>query len=120
MDRELLYSVTRKDLKIEFFSGTGGGGQHRNKHQNCVRLYHPDSGTRTTGQSNKERKANLTEAFKNLTKSTSFKLWHISKLTELYTGKTVEQRVDEEMALENLRVEYKEKGGTWIPEPCKN
>ena len=47
-------------------------------------------------------------------------MWHISKLTELYTGKTLEQRVDEAMAPKNLKIEYKEGGGAWMPEPCKN
>ncbi len=113
MNRELLFSVTRKDLKIEFFSGTGGGGQHRNKHQNCVRLYHSDSGTRTTGQSSKERKANLTEAFRNLVESTPFKMWQMQKLTEIREGKTLKQQVEEAMNSKNLKVEYKVEGGGW-------
>ena len=66
MNRELLFSVTKKDLKIDYFSGTGGGGQHRNKHQNCVRMHHKDSGASSTGQSSKERKSNLKEAFNNI------------------------------------------------------
>jgi len=28
------------DFKVEWYSGTGAGGQHRNKHQNSVRLTH--------------------------------------------------------------------------------
>jgi len=56
--RELLFSVTKKDLEITYFSGSGGGGQHRNRHKNCVRMYHPDSGVRTTGQSHKEKRSN--------------------------------------------------------------
>ena len=117
MDKELLFSVTEKDLVIKYFSGTGGGGQHRNKHQNCVRLYHPDSGARTTGQSNKERKSNRTEAFKNLTEDPAFRMWHLQELAELQAGKTTEQQVEDMMKSKNLKVEYKEKGGTWVPEP---
>jgi len=59
MAKQLLFSVTKKDLEIEYFSGTGAGGQYRNKHQNCVRLKHPDSGAIVTGQSNRERSSNL-------------------------------------------------------------
>ena len=38
MTKELLFHAERKDFRIDYFSGTGAGGQYRNKHQNCVRL----------------------------------------------------------------------------------
>ena len=38
------------DLRIEWFSGTGAGGQHRNKHQNSCRLIHITSGLVVTAQ----------------------------------------------------------------------
>ena len=113
MGRELLFSVTKKDLKIEFFSGTGAGGQHRNKHQNCVRMHHPESGAKATGQSSKERQANLREAFQSLVKSPKVRVWQVEKVTEVQTGKTIEQTVDAMLSPENLKVEYKENGGSW-------
>jgi peptide chain release factor 1 len=33
------------DFKLEWFSGQGAGGQHRNKHQNSARLVHLPTGT---------------------------------------------------------------------------
>jgi peptide chain release factor 1 len=33
-----------KDVELEWFSGTGKGGQHRNKHQNSCKLLHKPSG----------------------------------------------------------------------------
>lgn len=50
-----------KDFKIEWYSGTGAGGQHRNKHQNSCRLTHIDSGTVVTSQC-RSRENSLNEA----------------------------------------------------------
>lgn len=113
MNKELLFSVTRDDLEIDYFSGTGAGGQHRNKHQNCVRMYHPDSGVRTTGQSNRDRKSNEREAFRGLVDHPKFKLWHSQKTMELITGETIEEKVQKMMKPENLKIENRPDGKTW-------
>lgn len=34
-----------QDFRVEWFSGSGAGGQHRNKHQNCCRYIHVPTGT---------------------------------------------------------------------------
>ena len=49
------------DLKIEWYSGTGAGGQHRNKHQNSCRITHIPSGTVVTAQC-RSRQNSLAEA----------------------------------------------------------
>jgi peptide chain release factor 1 len=38
-------SIAFNDLKIEWYSGTGAGGQYRNKHQNSCRITHLPTGT---------------------------------------------------------------------------
>jgi peptide chain release factor 1 len=43
-------AIKESDLKIEWYSGTGAGGQHRNKHQNSCRITHIPSGTVVTAQ----------------------------------------------------------------------
>lgn len=100
-------------MKINFFSGKGAGGQHRNKHMNCVRLQHPASGAMVTGQSHRERRANIKEAMINLVNSGKFKMWHAQVVQELLTGKTIDELVDESMAEKNLKVEGKDKNGKW-------
>ena len=37
-------TILKNDLKIEWYSGTGAGGQYRNKHQNSCRITHLPSG----------------------------------------------------------------------------
>ena len=39
-----------KDFKIEWFSGTGKGGQHRNRTKNCCRIIHIPTGTKQERQ----------------------------------------------------------------------
>ena len=115
MRRELLVSITKKDFDVQWFSGSGAGGQYRNKHQNCVRLRHKDSAVTVTGQSYRNRIANLKEAFNNLTKHPKFKIWFSMKVNEATTKKTIEQRVDEAMCPENLLIECKDNRGRWVP-----
>jgi len=50
-----------RDFKIEWYSGTGAGGQHRNKHQNSCRITHLPTGTIVTAQ-HRSRENSLKEA----------------------------------------------------------
>lgn len=59
-------SFTKKDFVVEWFSGSGAGGQHRNKHQNCCRIRHLESGLVAVGTDNRSRVANQRAAFKRL------------------------------------------------------
>ena len=43
-------TIPQSDLKIEWYSGTGAGGQHRNKHQNSCRITHIPTGLIATAQ----------------------------------------------------------------------
>lgn len=60
--------LTKKDFKIEWYSGTGAGGQHRNKHQNCCRITHIETGLRAQGTESRERVTNQKTAFTRLVK----------------------------------------------------
>ena len=45
IDPQVISTVIRDhDLQIEWYSGTGAGGQHRNKHQNSCRITHRPTG----------------------------------------------------------------------------
>ncbi len=60
--------LTKKDFNLEWFSGQGAGGQHRNKHQNCCRITHIESGLKVQGTECRERIANQRTAFTKLSK----------------------------------------------------
>jgi len=58
--------LTKKDFKIEWYSGSGSGGQHRNKHQNCCRITHIETGLKSQGTESRERVTNQKKAFQRL------------------------------------------------------
>jgi protein subunit release factor A len=58
--------LTAKDFKLDWFSGTGKGGQKRNKTQACCRITHIESGIFAVGQNNRNRIANQRDAFRQL------------------------------------------------------
>lgn len=53
-----------KDFDIQWYSGTGKGGQHRNKHQNCCRVVHRATGISAVGTSSRSREDNKRTALK--------------------------------------------------------
>ena len=50
MEESRSSAILDRDLRIEWYSGTGAGGQHRNKHQNSCRITHIPSGEVATAQ----------------------------------------------------------------------
>ena len=109
--RELLVSVTKKDLDITWYSGSGAGGQHRNKHPNCCRIKHRDSGTLVTAGEQRSRDQNLKTAFKRLTENDTFKNWlklasARAMVDKKEVEKAIQKKVAEEMKEENLKFEY--------------
>jgi len=113
MSKKLLFSVTKKDLNITYFSGKGGGGQHRNKHKNCVRIKHQESGALVTGQSHKERKSNIKEALNNLINNGKFKIWLNLKVYEIRENEKIEDKVDRMMSEGNLKIEFRSNNNKW-------
>lgn len=60
------FCYTRKDFVLDWYSGSGAGGQHRNKHQNCLRLTHIPSGITVTAADGRDRPGNQRKAFERL------------------------------------------------------
>ena len=57
--------VKDEDFRVEFFSGTGKGGQHRNKKQTSARVTHIPSGLTETRQG-RNRESNVSDAKRGL------------------------------------------------------
>lgn len=58
--------LTKKDFVLDWYSGSGAGGQHRNKHRNCCRITHIATGISAIGAESRERSANQRAAFARL------------------------------------------------------
>ena len=55
--------ITEDQFRFEWFSGTGKGGQHRNKHQNRCRCIHEPTGISANGTNSRSREDNRTAAY---------------------------------------------------------
>lgn len=110
MTKQLLFSVRISDCRVDTFRCPGNGGQNVNKVETGVRIVHPPSGA--VGQSCDERTQgqNKKIAWRRMAESEKFKAWHLQVTSELLTGKTVEQRVEEAMEPHNIKVEVRKEG----------
>jgi len=55
------FALDDRDLRLRWFSGTGAGGQHRNKHQNSVEVIHVPTGISRSAQT-RSRETSLRDA----------------------------------------------------------
>lgn len=113
MSRELLFSVTKKDLTIQTFKSGGKGGQHQNKTDSGVRIIHKKSGAVGESRDQRSQFQNKKIAFKRLVESSKFKIWLNGKTYEKINQIDIEKEVKDSMSLENLRVEIKEEKSKW-------
>lgn len=73
--KKLTVALREQDLRIEWYSGTGAGGQHRNKHQNSCRITHIPTGIVATAQcrsrqnSLDQAKTTITEQVENIARN---------------------------------------------------
>jgi peptide chain release factor 1 len=63
LSMERIMKVTEEQFRYEWFSGTGKGGQHRNKHQNCCRCIHEPTGIQANGTNSRSREDNKRAAY---------------------------------------------------------
>ena len=113
MGRELLFSVTLKDCRVDTFRSGGKGGQNQNKVESGVRIVHLASGAVGEARDSRDQLQNKRNAFRRMGESSTFRAWVKLKVAELSTGKTLEQHVEEAMDPKNLKVEARNTEGQW-------
>lgn len=110
MKKDLLFSVTAKDCRWDYYRGSGAGGQHRNKTESAVRCTHLASGATGQAEDDRSQHKNKRLAFARMAASKRFQAWARMEAARV-TGRLaqIEEWVDREMLL-NVKVERKEDG----------
>lgn len=91
-------NVTETDLQLEWYSGSGAGGQHRNKHQNSARLRHLPTGIVVTAQCRKreeslrQARAALLARLKELALNETHGLENRARADQVGTGMRADKR----------------------------
>jgi|SRR6185295_6917443 len=118
--KTLLFSVTKKDFRVDTFRAGGKGGQNQNKTESGVRITHIESGAVGEARDSRDQHSNKAAAFKRCVESKKFKNWHKLKTAWMLQGvrdgeKEMERRVDEMMEPKNLQIDVKDDNDHWIP-----
>jgi len=115
-NKEKILTVTLKDCDVQFFRGSGKGGQKRNKTSNCVRIIHRASGSVGKATESRQQSVNKKIAFRRMAESKKFKDW--VKLMTSRAAKIeddIKREVDRLMSPDNFKVEYSQ-NGIWVGE----
>lgn len=115
MKKELLFSVTKKDLRIDYFRAGGPGGQKVNKTDSAVRITHLESGAVGICQDERMRHLNQKKAFERLVNTDKFKLWHRLKCADMLSTESIEDKVDKLLDSKNLKIETRN-NDKWVKE----
>lgn len=116
MARELLFSVTKDDFKIQTFRSGGPGGQNQNKVSSGVRIIHKESGARGESREERSQLQNRRNAFTRCIESREFQLWLKVKCAMMLNqpvtetleqlAKRVDRMIEEDLVSGDIIVEY--------------
>jgi len=106
MSKQVLFTVTKKDLRVDFFRCGGKGGQNVNKRDTGCRITHQESGA--VGESREERSQdqNKRTAFRRMVESKRFQTWVKIRAAVMDQGyRDLEAKLDDMMQEKNLKIE---------------
>lgn len=102
--KELIFSLTKKDFRVDTFRAGGRGGQYQNKTDSGVRITHVESGIFSESREERSQLQNKKKAFLKLCNNKKFKLWLNQKAFK--TEISLEQILEDMMKPENIKIEY--------------
>jgi len=80
MSKDLLFSITKNDLRIDDFYAGGPGGQNQNKRKTGIRITHVESGAVGEARDSRSQDQNKSAAFKRMIWSEKFQTWFRNKI----------------------------------------
>jgi protein subunit release factor B len=102
VEKELLFSVTLRDCKVDTFSAGGPGGQHQNTSNTGVRITHRESGATGESRESRSQLQSKKAAFRRMAESQKFQLW--LKKKSWGNPEPAEQRAEKDMDPSNLLI----------------
>ncbi len=102
-----LFSVTIKDCRVESFTVGGHGGSGKDTSNTGIRVTHEPSGAVGKATDTRSYAQNRELAFTRMGKSKEFQTWAKLRASELQTGKSIEDKVEEALHPKNLKIEYR-------------
>lgn len=114
MARELLFSVTIADCKVQDFAAGGPGGQHQNRRHTGIRITHPPSGAVGESREHRSQIQNKRAAFERMAASEKFQAWAKVEAARRTGRPSIEDRVEAAMNPANIKVEVRGEDGRWV------
>lgn len=102
-----LFTLTKKDFRIDTFRSGGKGGQHQNKVESGVRITHKETGISAESRTARSQHRNKKLAFQRLCKNEEFLKW--LKIKSIHEEE-IQENIKEMMKPENLKIESRETG----------
>jgi len=112
-EKEKLFTIYKDDFTVQTFRAGGKGGQKQNKTDSGVRIIHNPSGAAAESRTERSQYMNKKLALHKLVKTARFRMWLAEQVKEIDTGKSLEQRVEESMSPNNIKVEGRNTEGSW-------
>lgn len=116
--KQLLFKVTAKDCRWDFFVGQGKGGQNKQKTHSACRCTHIASGAMGTSQDSRDQSQNKKKAFERMANTEVFQKWVKTEAMRA-SGELalIEAKVDEELL--KTTVEVINEKGEWEKAPAE-
>ena len=102
--KQRIFTLTKKDFRVDTFRCSGHGGQNVNKRDTGVRITHIETGISSECREERSQEQNKKKAFRRLVDSEKFRGW--LKMRAYQIIYEVDREVEKQMNEKNLKVEY--------------